>query len=159
MLGLRPTRAVVLGTLSGLLGFLALGCGGDKGNRVSGKVTYKGQPVPAGRIYFMPDTKKGNKGPTGFAEIKNGAYDTAEPGGHGAVAGAMIVKIEGYDPNQKDKTDAAGETPIKPLFPTYQTAAELPKEDTTKDFDVPATAGGKQPGPGQPGTPGGTPEP
>ena len=30
------------------------------------------RPIPAGRIYFRPDSSKGNNGPEGFAAIKNG---------------------------------------------------------------------------------------
>ena len=52
----HPARLIAAG--SGL-GFLALavllavpGCGGKKTATVSGKVTYRGQPVPMGAIYF-----------------------------------------------------------------------------------------------------------
>jgi len=112
-------------------------------------VTFKGQPIPKGKIQFIPDTSKGNSGPVGFADIKDGAYDTALPGGHGMPGGPMIIKIEGFDPSKTEK-DKSGETLIKPLFPMYQTTADLPKETTTKDFDVPATAG---PATGKPGDP------
>jgi hypothetical protein len=46
MFRLRPARAVLFGLLL-FLCCLALGCGG-KGYRVSGKVTFKGKPIPAG---------------------------------------------------------------------------------------------------------------
>lgn len=136
----RHARAAVFGILSASL-FLLLGCGGgDKGHRVSGKVTFKGQPLPAGRIYFMPDSKQGNKGATGFADVKSGAYDTAS-GGRGSAGGPMIVKIEGWDPSQQVKSEKTHESSPKVLFPPYQTNVDLPKEDTTKDFDVPQPKG------------------
>jgi hypothetical protein len=140
----RPARAVLLGLLP-LLGCLALGCG-SKGYRVSGKVTFKGQPIPAGKIYFIPDTKNGNKGATGYADIKDGAYDTSVVGGFGTVGGPMLIKIEGFEPLPADKVDKSKEVTSKALFPTYQTTADLPKGDSTKDFDVPAEA----PKPAQP---------
>jgi hypothetical protein len=143
----RPARAVLLGLLP-LLCCLALGCGG-KGYRVSGKVTFKGQPVPTGKIYFIPDTKKGNKGATGYADIKDGAYDTSAAGGYGIVGGPMLIKIEGFEPLPPGKADKSGDITAKALFPTYQTSADLPNADSTKDFDVPAEA--TKPAPGKPG--------
>jgi hypothetical protein len=137
----RLPRAIALGLLPALVGCLALGCGGDKTYRVSGKVTFKGQPIPAGRITFTPDNTKGNKGPAGYAEIKGGQYDTSATGGRGTVGGAMNVMIEGYDPSAApDKAAKSGEGTMKPLFPRYDTKADLPAGDTTKDFDVPADA-------------------
>lgn len=138
MLGPNPVRRVLLsGVVPALLCCLAVGC--SKGNRISGKVTFKGQPIPSGKIYFIPDATKGNSGPTGFAMIKDGAYDTSA-GGRGAVGGQMIVAIEGFDPTATVKDPESGEDLLKPLFPRYETAAELPNATTTKDFDVPASA-------------------
>lgn len=119
---------------------LAAGCGGAKVYRVSGKVTFKGQPVPEGKIYFTPDTTKGNTGPAGFADIKNGEYDT-QKGGQGITGGPMVVAITGVDPAGKlDKADTGGDVTAKSLFPRYETKADLPKSDGTKDFDVPVEA-------------------
>jgi ABC-type oligopeptide transport system substrate-binding subunit len=126
-------------TLALICCFLA-GCGSDKGHRLSGKATFKGQPIAKGKIYFIPDTKAGNSGPTGFADITDGAYDTSSAGGRGIFGGPTIVRIEAVDPSQTDKTDKAGEVIMKQLFPTYETKADLPKSDSTKDFDVPADA-------------------
>lgn len=130
----------------------AAGCGGDSTHRVSGTVTFKGQPVPAGKIYFMPDGLKGNSGPTGYATIRDGKYDTSAEGGRGAGKGPMIVAIEGSDPSaegKKEKGDTSGEVTIKTLFPRYETATDLPGSDTEKNFDVPADAGSGKPQKGQ----------
>jgi hypothetical protein len=144
----RPARAILFGLLPGLLCCLALGCGGDKGYRFSGKVTHKGQPIASGKIYFIPDASKGNKGPTGYADIKNGEYDTSAPGGAGCIGGPMTIKIEAIDPSSSGKTDKSGESAGKALFPTYQVPMDLPKATTTQDFDVPASAGGGEKGKG-----------
>jgi hypothetical protein len=122
---------------------LALGCGDGKGYRFQGKVTFKGQPIASGKIYFSPDGSKGNSGPSGFADIKDGAYDTAATGGRGYGGGPTIIAIEGFDPNQKgakEKGDTSGETTIKALFPRYEFNMDLAKENQTKDFDVPGDA-------------------
>jgi hypothetical protein len=127
---------------------LSLGCGGDKTYRVSGAVTFNGNPVPAGKIYFMPDGSKGNTGAAGYADIKDGQYDTSATGGRGTAGGPMIVRIEGSDPSaavQKAKGDTSGEEVAKVLFVPYQTSADLPTADTKKDFDVPTEAGKKKP--------------
>ncbi|HYH69566.1 MAG TPA: hypothetical protein VD866_33025 [Urbifossiella sp.] len=126
-----------------ILAVFALGCGDGKGYRFQGKVTFKNQPIAAGKIYFNPDTSKGNTGPSGFADIKDGAYDTSATGGRGYGGGPTIIAIEGFDPSAKgakDKDDKSGETTIKALFPRYEFTMDLPKEGQTKDFDVPGDA-------------------
>jgi len=126
------------GVFISVLLLCCVGCGND-GYRVSGKINFKSAPVPAGKIYFMPDETKGNKGSTGFADIKNGVYDTGAPGGRGAPAGAVIVAIEGIDPS-KPPPKADSEVTATVLFPRYEVAAELPSSSSTKDFDVPDSA-------------------
>lgn len=133
----RITRFTTV--LSALLACFVLGCGGDGTYRVSGKVTFKGQPVPAGKVYFLPDTSKGNSGAIGYADIKDGAYDTSAPGGKGAPGGAVIIAVEGIDPAGPG-AKAEPDVTAKVLFPRYETPAELPKSSTTKDIDVPASA-------------------
>jgi hypothetical protein len=108
---------------------------------MSGKVTFNGKPVPGGKIYFIPDSSKGNSGPTGYADIKDGTYDTSAAGGMGVVGGPTIVAIEGIDPNAApDKKQQSEDVTAKLLFPRYETAVDLPKGDGTKDFEVPAEA-------------------
>lgn len=129
-------------SLAALAACLFVGCGGGEqepeGFHLSGKVTYDGKPVPAGKIYFTPDTSQGNKGLAGYADITNGQYDTTATGGKKHAGGAMTVRIEGFDTSAGTTVDAAGEEIRSMLFPTHEIKLELPKEDTTKDFDVPA---------------------
>lgn len=120
---------------------LLVGCGSQGGYRVSGTVTFQGKPVPAGKIYFMPDSSKGSTGATGYADIREGKYDTSLEGGMGAPAGPVIVAIEGTDPSAAASTkEASGEVTIKLLFARYETPAEIPKSASTKDIEVPAEA-------------------
>lgn len=142
MMGLpQVCRAIGLGFLPVVACVLAIGCGGEKTYRLSGKVTFKGQPIPEGRILFIPDSAKGNKGPAGSADIKNGQYDTGASGGKGVIGGAMTVQIEAWDPAKKvEKADKSPLSVAPPLFPPYQTTVDLPKSDSNKDFDVPADA-------------------
>ncbi len=111
------------------------GCGSDGPPRysLSGKVVYNGQPVPSGLVVFEPDNSKGNKGPQGFSEIKDGVYRT-DKFGRGAVSGPLIVRISGYT------KASGGEGTATVLFPDYLTQIDLPEEATTFDFEVPAAA-------------------
>lgn len=132
------------------LGLLCVGCqGGDSTTRydVAGTVTFDGKPVAAGVILFTPDAAKNNRGPTGFAKIKDGKYDTRQDG-KGTVGGPHTVAISGADGvplPQQELPDG------RPLFTDYQTAVDLPNAATTHDFEVPASArrgvpsGGRRP--------------
>jgi hypothetical protein len=126
-------RIVLLMCSSWLIG---CGAGADDGParfRVSGKVTFNGKPVAAGTIYFEPHAEKGNRGPAGSAQIKNGQYDTNN--GKGVVGGPHLIMIDGYDGN------ATADAPFgKPIFVPHTVEEDLPKSDTTKDIDVPASA-------------------
>src|SRR5262245_43058825 len=94
----------------GLLVGLVAGCGSSEASgHLSGKVTFNGQPVPKGRIVFLPDGSKGGSGQGTVAEISNGSYDT-RPGGTPLPTGALVVRIEGFD--GKSGSNPSG----KPLF-------------------------------------------
>lgn len=111
---------------------LMVGCGGPKLYDVSGRVSYDGQPLPAGVIYFDPDVTKKNDGPQGYAIIKDGAYSTATKGGRGIAGGPHVVRIEGFDGKP------GAELPLgKPLFTDYQERRDLPRAGSQQDFTVP----------------------
>lgn len=118
-----------------------VGCGSKTGNRVSGMITFQGKPVPAGKIYFMPDSSKGNKGATGYADIRDGKYDTSTEGGQGAPSGAVVIAIEGTDPSAAPTgKDVSGDVTAKLLFARYEVPVDMPDSVSTKDIEVPATA-------------------
>ena len=144
---LSRAGVVVAVSLGYVLLPLLVGCGGSSGNRVSGKVTFKGQPVPAGKVYIAPDTAKGNSGQTGYADIKDGAYDTSATGGQGAVKGAVMFSVDGFDP-----TPPAGAGPdvtSTQLFTNYQKSVDLPAGSSVQDIDVPAEAANQRPAQGE----------
>lgn len=118
---------------------LALGCGGGEGNRVSGNVTFDGQPVPRGKVYFTPDGAKGNTGATGFADIVDGKYDTGASGGRGAPTGAVVIKVEGNDPSGVGP-GAEPDVTTKLLFSGYEMTADIAEGASTHDISVPAEA-------------------
>lgn len=133
--GTRGTRGpVAVAAVVGLV--IAAGCGRTPGPPrypVTGSVTYAGQPLPAGRISFEPDTEKGNKGPGGYGDIVAGRYSTYRT--MGAVGGPHRVVIEGYSGTSPEQWKKR-----RPLFPAHVTTIDLPLERTTADFAVPAAA-------------------
>jgi hypothetical protein len=119
--------ALVIGLL------LVSGCGprGPALYDLSGQVTHNGKPIPEGEITIEPDAAKNNTGPQAVAKIKAGRYATEE--GMGIVGGPSVVRISGFD------GVPVGESSVgTPLFDQYETQVDLPKQDGTKDFDVPA---------------------
>jgi hypothetical protein len=105
--------------------------------RVSGSVSFDGRAVPAGMVYFNPDTTAGNDGPAGFAPIVAGHYDTAAKGGRPAIAGPHQVVIEGHEPMS---AAASGDVQGRPLFGGYRIPLDLPAAASQHDFAVPADA-------------------
>ena len=124
--------------LACLAGACAIGCArsGPKTYRVRGIVTFNGSPVPAGRIDFMPDARRGNSAMAGFAKIVGGSYDSAA-GGVGSAGGPMTMLVSGYElvagPPQRSR----------PLFLDHVMAAELPAADSSFNVEVPASAAAK----------------
>jgi hypothetical protein len=127
--------AILPGLAAAILIASVSGCGGSRGPEryeVSGKVTHGGQPIPAGEVVFEPDPDQGNTGPQSRAPITNGEYRT--PPGLGSVPGAVIIEVRGYDGQAHPESPDGLE-----LFRPYQCKAELPREDSEHDLDVPAS--------------------
>ncbi|WP_152052910.1 hypothetical protein [Tautonia marina] len=88
------TRSLAL--LGGLILLLtASGCGGDglgKRYPVSGTITYKGEPVPHGNIFFVPDDP--NTGRAASGSISEGRYRLSTAGTNdGAFPGSYKIRI------------------------------------------------------------------
>jgi len=129
------SRNLVLGfVLAASVAALPSGCGGAKVHHLSGTVSFKGKPVPTGHIVFEPDTAAGNTGSPAYAKIKDGHYDTRAEG-QGTLGGPHIVQIHGRDGIPRGELVSG-----LPLFPDYTTKVDLPKQETTQDFEVPDTA-------------------
>jgi hypothetical protein len=123
---------VIFGGLGfGAACLLLAGCGrGKTGFDVAGAVSYDGKPVPAGKVYFTPDASKQNSGPQSVGEIKDGRYDTRN--GRAGSGGPVLVHIEGFDGQR------TAERPLGNAVFTFETKADLPKENTSKDFNITA---------------------
>jgi hypothetical protein len=136
----RPHALVLAGVVALLL--TGTGCQerGPTRVRVTGSVTYEGKPVPYGNITFEPDTDKGNHGPQGFAKIQDGKYDS-DIAGTGPSPGPQTVVIEGYPELGRERPGQGR------LIFNFRTTWDLPVEDTSRDFEIPATAGRRESAP------------
>src|SRR5262245_54061339 len=116
---------------------LATGCtsSGPSVYRRTGAVTFAGNPVPLGKVYFDPDVAAGGSGPSGFADIIDGAYDTNN-NGKGSIGGPMIVRVTGFSDQNKDKISGFG----PPLFAEHRTRSDLPAASSELNTEVPAAA-------------------
>lgn len=110
-----------------------VGCGEPKvGNAVTGTVTFKGAPVPAGMIYFDPDSANGGSGTQGSAKIVDGKFST-DDSGQGVPSGAVVVRIEGFEKHATDPESFG-----KPIC-KWQTTDTF-SGGGEKTYDVPETA-------------------
>ena len=119
---------------AGLAFTLAIVGGCQKSNGltpVTGRVTFKGNPVPMGNVYIEPDASQGNKGPQCRSSIIKGVF-TSRPE-FGSVSGPVTVDVEGSEQRPES------EYPV-PLFPRYTFKTEIPKGKATLDIVVPEDA-------------------
>jgi hypothetical protein len=123
--------------LSAALLALAIGCSTKPPlSQISGKVTFKGEPVPAGWITFTPDVAKGGLGQVQLFQINNGVYDSSKETPPGIAPGAYQVKIAGFD-GKKMPFYVQG----KQIFNPIDDEIVVPEGASTKDFIIPDSAG------------------
>jgi len=104
--------------------------------QLSGKLTFKGQPVPAGWIAFTPDVAAGNLGQIKVLQVKDGIFDSSKESEPGLKPGKYNLRIAGFD---GIKIPLFGQG--KQIFNAYTEDFEVPEGTTTKEFIVPPSAG------------------
>ncbi len=115
------------------------GCGPSEPDNIvhlSGNVTFQGKPLPLGMIVFEPNPAKGNKGPQGHADIKDGKFDT-RISKKGTVKGQIIARITGGDGVSPEPFTPFGNLLFEE-FTTHLEVAENPKE---LSLEVPSSRG------------------
>src|SRR3954470_15992050 len=95
---IRPGFWSLVRTLVCIL-LIASGCSTKpKTIQLSGKVIFKGDPVPAGYIAFTPDVVNGGRGSVKVLQIKDGVYDSSkEPPDQALTPGPYFLRIAGFD--------------------------------------------------------------
>ncbi|MCE9562261.1 MAG: hypothetical protein K8U57_09425 [Planctomycetes bacterium] len=99
--------------------------------RVSGKVTFNGQPIPHGDVLFTPDGAKKNSGAQGIATIRDGEFDTTAVGGKGYGGGPAVIRVTGLA------------APGGKLLCVEEFSVDLPQGDATHNIEVSAKSGVK----------------
>ncbi len=114
---------------------VAVGCSSQSTTaaKLSGKVTFKGQPVPAGWISFTPDVGRGS---VKVFQIKDGVYDSSKESQPPLEPGIYQIRIAGFD-GKKVPLWGQGKQIFNPIEDTFK----VPPGTTTKDFVIPLSAG------------------
>lgn len=102
---------------------------------VSGTVTFKGQPIPAGDVSFTPEVSVAG-GQLQMYMVKDGKYDSTETPGMGLLPGKYKVRINGYDGKQIPNFYSG-----KQIFNAVEEQIEITAGKMSKDFVVPESAG------------------
>ena len=105
----RLRRLALLSAATFVFGF---GCSPGNGlnlAKVRGKVTYKGEPVKNGTVFFMPDESKGTVGPPAVGSItSDGSYImSTESAGDGVIVGSHKIGITGLEEKPVSSGSAA----------------------------------------------------
>jgi hypothetical protein len=102
-------------------------------SHISGNVTFKGKPVPAGWISFTPDVGQGQ---VRVYQIKDGVYDSSKETQPDLTPGTYQIKIAGFD-GKKIPLWGQG----KQIFNPVDDKHTVPSGTSTKDFVIPESAG------------------
>jgi hypothetical protein len=105
--------------------------------RVFGRATFDGKDLPAGRIYFEPDSSRGNSGASGYAEIVEGRFDT-DKNGKGSIGGPMIIRVNGHEKPTSLNDESS---PVRTYVRDYEERVELPKGATEWNVAIPKDRG------------------
>ena len=145
--GLKQARVVLA---VGLLEDLALGCGRSRLDTipVSGKVTYKGNPLPWGGVTFMPKNRTECR--PAMADIKSdGSYEVATlEYDLGLMAGEYTISVYApktplFEPNEAQKAAAALVTlPTPKRYANPETSGLtviISPDDGPRTFDIDLT--------------------
>lgn len=102
--------------------------------QLSGKVTFKGQSVPAGFISFTPDIGQGE---IRVLQIKDGVYDSANQVPPGIPPGHYMLRISGFDGVRIPRYGQG-----KQIFNEWTDVEyTIPEGTSSKDFEVPENLG------------------
>lgn len=119
------------------LGSMFTGCSNQPAlTEVSGTVTFKGQPIPAGDVSFTPDATVSG-GQLRMYFVKEGKFNSADTPGQGLSPGKYKVRINGYDGKQIPMYFSG-----KQIFNAYELEMQISDGgNLTKDFVVPDALG------------------
>ncbi len=151
MLSRRSTLARLQATLLSTALVTLYGCGPDNGlnlAKVSGTVTYKGQPITNGTVLFNPDEAKGTVGPRAVGSItSDGHYImSTESAGDGVIVGHHKIGITGVEPlSESAQADVDPEKDAGAYMQAKSKAATQARRGTVKkNEEIFTDKGGKK---------------
>ena len=103
--------------------------------QISGTVTFKGKPIPAGNVTFTPDVETSG-GKLRMFTVTDGKFDSSKEQDPGLMPGKYEVTIAGYDGIRIPMFYNG-----KQIFNAVQEKMEVPPGKSTRDFTVPDSAG------------------
>src|SRR6185437_4574417 len=117
--------------------------------KVRGKVTYRGEPVKNGTVFFMPDDTKGTVGPPAVGSITaDGSYVmSTESAGDGVIVGSHKVGITGVEDSPVSSEAPAPDPEADPsayMKAKAKAAASARSGRVRKDGDMFTDRGGKK---------------
>ena len=121
--------------LSSAMMLTGCGGGGPPMSQVSGTVTFKGKPIPAGNVMFTPDVSVAG-GQVRMFMVTEGAYDSSKDPSPGLKPGNYEVTVLGYD-GKRIPNYFQG----KQIFNSVKEQMTVPQGASKKDFEVPDSAG------------------
>ena len=121
--------------LSSAMMLTGCGGGGPPMSQVSGTVTFKGKPIPAGNVMFTPDVSVAG-GQVRMFMVTEGAYDSSKDPSPGLKPGDYEVTVMGYD-GKRIPNYFQG----KQIFNSVKEQMTVPQGASKKDFEVPDSAG------------------
>lgn len=136
----RPHHYDAFGlTAAAILAVAALGCSrGEVRGRIVGKVTFQGQPVPEGRVFFSDSARGINMG----AKLKeDGSYEVLTAQGAGLSPGDYLVWVTPPPPvpapvNARPEPAKSYDN-IPPQYRTTQTSRlKLTVKEGENQFDI-----------------------
>jgi len=141
MLKSHVSRYLLLGALFAS-SLLFTGCDSSGRLSVQGEVTFEGEPIKYGHVKFTPIS--GTEGPTGGAEIRDGAYKVAAV--RGLFDGTYRVEIQAWvrdgkvsvDPVTGEKTQGGNLQQFLPLKFNEKSklTVEIKRGGESYDFDL-----------------------
>jgi len=125
------------GSLLLLACFWITGCSNQPAlTEISGTVNFKGSPIPAGDVSFMPDVSVAG-GQLRMYMVKDGKFDSVQTPGMGLLPGKYKVRINGYDGKQIPRYFSG-----KQIFNPYELEMEIATgKSVTQDFVIPEALG------------------
>jgi hypothetical protein len=106
-------------------------------SQISGTVTFKGDPVPAGFLQLTPDVARDTRGEVRVLQIKDGVYDSSKEEPPGLPPGHYFLRIDGFD-GKRIPFFGQG----KQIFNAVTgLELEIPEGVSQKDFVIPESAG------------------